>query len=345
RGLYPGRYAVMGRLRGALAATRFVRVRDDGEPQDQIEILLDGEEERRIELAVRPAASLSGSMVCTDGGSLPGATSIRALAPGDEDVDARDDPDLMTSALLAIDDQPLTGKHDDRFLAGPFEERQIQLALRPNGYAIWTWALSTEQREYAAVITTALGETDDLGTIQIECGPVAEVIPIVVDGSPLPDLRDVEVWAIATALRDNPEGHSVRPRVERRFDSVLLRDLPEGEIEIELTLSHPHFLPTAEQRWVFENEVERGRLVTLEPSLPSVGGAIVVFGAKGDTARLTGPEGLLRESEETDGSVRFVSVPAGVYRVEMCRDTACDEVRRVWDAAVVEIGETVKLDD
>ncbi|MDX1388000.1 MAG: hypothetical protein R3344_02365 [Acidobacteriota bacterium] len=343
-GLYPGRYAVMGRLRGALAATRFVRVMDDGKQKDEIEITLGGEEERRVELAVRPAASVSGSLACTDGGSLPGATSIRALPPGNDDIDRREDPDLTENALLTVDDLALTGKHGDRFLAGPFEERPIQLALRPSGYAIWTWALSTEQREYAAVLTTSLGDTDDLGTIQIECGPAAEAIPVVGNESPLPDLRDVEVRATATALRDNPQRRSVRPRIEQHADSVLLRDLPEGKIEIELVLSHPHFLPTDEQRWVFESEIDRGRLVIVEPDIPAIGGAIVVPGTDGNTARLGGAGDFVRETDVEDNRARFVSVPAGTYRVELCADADCAEVRRVWEKIVVEVGETLTLD-
>jgi protocatechuate 3,4-dioxygenase beta subunit len=343
-GLYPGRYALRGRLRGALAATRFVRVIDDGEQHDEIELELGNEKERHIDLAVRPAASLSGTLACTDGGSLPGATSIRALLPEVDELDRREDPDLTLDALLALDDQPLTGKHLDRFLAGPLEETRLQLALRPSGYGTWTWALSTEQREHAAVISTSLGETDDLGTIRIECGPAAEAVPTVTDGSPLPDLRDVDVHATATALRGNPNRDSVRPRVESLPGSVLLRDLPEGEIELEVVLSHPHFLPTEEQLWIFEREVQRGWLIAIQPEVPSIGGAILMVGLEGALVRLGGLDGLLRTVEVEDGRAWFVSLPAGPYRAELCADTACADVRRVWETAVVKTGHTLTLD-
>jgi hypothetical protein len=79
-GLYAGDYRVAGRVTGEMGGRRFVRMdRGEGKPAEEMEVRLREAERVDLDMLVLPAASLSGSLACSDEGSLPARASFRVF--------------------------------------------------------------------------------------------------------------------------------------------------------------------------------------------------------------------------------------------------------------------------
>lgn len=342
-GLYPGLHRVTGRLLGAQAVTRFVRVgRAGSEVGDDVEVALGPAQRFETRMLVLPAASVAGSIACTDGGQFPPGASIRIFEAGAPGGDPREDAELREGSSVALDEMPLTGRRLDAFLAGPIEDGSYQVALRPTGFGRWSWAMDGEQRERAALLHVTKGEPSEIGLVSLDCEPAAEFRFFIADESPLPDLRDAGVAASVTPLQGNPEGEALEPRIELRRDSILLRELPEGKIAIRLRVNHPYFLPVADVEVELETELHRGWLDDEPVVVDGLGGAIRIRG-DGGSARLVA-EGVARRRQPLErGRTLFGSLPPGSYRVELCDSTACGGSRGEWDSVIVEPGRTTYL--
>jgi hypothetical protein len=339
-GLYPGAYRLQGRLTGALAATRFVKVgRPDGTKQDDVDMMVDPGADIDLELFVLPAASVTGSVACVDDGRLPGAASLRVFGLHDANEGRRGDPELLAGAALALDDVRLGGRFLDKFIAGPLEEGAYQLAVRPTGFGAWTWAFGTERREAGAVVDMEIGESTEVGFVELDCQAGIELRPRVMDGTSLPDMREAEVEARVGIGLDGDEIVWREPRVEQERDAVLLRGLPEGAVRLEVTIRHPHFLPGDELAWTDELELERGWLLPRELEVGGVGGAVVVRSERGPW-RLVSDEGPRpRRAETIAGRATFSSLTPGTYRLERCVDRECSSIADT-EQVRVEIGRT-----
>ena len=130
-------------------------------------------------------------------------------------------------------------------------------------------------------------------------------------------------------------------KVERRVlvaekdrDRVMLRELPEGEWTLDVTMSHPFFVPAGPIHLSVSVKLERGALVRERVEIVSVGGA-VAFEASSGAARLTGRDGVARIAAAKDGTIAIDGVAPGSYAVEMCEDAACARVVRRWEGVQV----------
>jgi hypothetical protein len=172
----------------------------------------------------------------------------------------------------------------------------------------------------------------DLATVPMFCGPAIELRPTVLSRDPLPDLTLATV--VAALTRTSRDGKAERRVVsaERDPDRVVLRELPEGEWTLEVTMSHPYFVPSAPVHLSVPLKLERGALVRASVDVASIGGAIVIETATG-VARLSGPDGAVRVESARDGTIAINGVVPGIYHVDLCEDSVCTRVSRRWDEA------------
>lgn len=360
---WPGPYRATAELTGPRAGTRFVRFQPErGAPVDELELeLTPGTEERKVEMVVQPAANLTGELVCLTDRRLPGAASLVAVPgvedPDDEappaerlpaDGDAAEQP--WPASALWLPDQPLRGERRNGFVAGPLEADAYRFAVRPAGFDRWTWAPGAEQRARASAIPVAEGEAVDLGILPIDCGPAIRIAPRVTGKLPLPDLRELGgdpdlVVLDGTVTHDRRDRRVQRATVEADRDSVVLRELPEGQARLEVTLVHGYFLPTPDLTFAVEGPLEPGLTLHAAPVVPGIGGMVEVRvePRTAAAARLLPENGPARVTPTAEGVAVFPSVPAGPHRVELCADAACATVLRAWDDVAVEPLTTVTL--
>lgn len=340
-GLSAGPYDVTPVLSGAAASTAVISiVAGEGSAEKSVVLRLEEHERKEVSVRVRPAASLSGHLVCTDGGTLPRQADacLLGLPAGDEDA-ARDACRHPVKPSASV---TLSGDRQDAFLVGPLTPGSFRLALRPRGYTNWTWVLGTPDGAQAAVVQVNGNDNVELGTIPVLCGPSVEFRPTVLSRDPLPDLTLAVVSAELT--RKSTEGKIERRVVpaERSRERVVIRELPEGEWTLSLSMSHPFFLPALPVRLSVPFKLERGVQVRAGVEIVSVGGAVLVDAPAG-VARLTDPDGVKRLEPAKDGRVAIDGVAPGAYRVEMCEDDACARVIRRWDGVRVVRGAKVVL--
>ncbi len=107
-------------------------------------------------------------------------------------------------------------------------------------------------------------------------------------------------------------------------------------------MSHPFFVPAIPLHLSIPVELERGMQIRADVEVAFVGGAIVIEAPSG-SARLTGPDGVMRVTEAKDGTIAIDGVAPGSYRVELCEDAACARVVRRWDEVRVVRGEKAVL--
>src|SRR5262249_54119388 len=150
------------------------------------------DKDQREEIAIRllPAASGSARLACLDGGPLPELVSFRILPPPIMGDDREWHPDLDQDALLKGDHAVLKGRLRDGVVVGPLGSGSYAVAVRPEGFDRWTFVPGTEDPSRALPVTLEEGQTTDLGVLYIDCGPTIAVVPEVMTGAPLPDLRD-----------------------------------------------------------------------------------------------------------------------------------------------------------
>jgi hypothetical protein len=341
-GLAGGTYRVKPVLSGAVASAGVISVASgEGAGQKDVELHLGEHETKELSLRVLPAPSLAGRLHCADGGLLPqqAEACVLGLPPEDEDELARE---TCRKPMIPSKEVALSGDRHDTFRVGPLTEGSYRLGLRPHGYAQWTWALGTPDGARAAV-TQVLGTAAvDLGDIAVLCGPVVEVRPKVSSSDPLPDLRTAKVEAELTQMTREGKTERRKLTVERDRERVVLRELPEGEWTLDLTMSHPFFVPPAPVTLRTKVKLERGRLVRTGVEVAAIGGAVVIEAPTG-AARLSGSDGVSRLATANDGSIAIDGVAPDSYHVEMCEDVRCARVVKSWDAVRVPQGQRVTL--
>ena len=366
KGLYPGLYRATAKLQGEMAATHFVEIfgvhsgllsveKKPGagelysaidDPIDEVELEL--AEAISLDLRVLPAATLQFALACIDGDPLSDSTAVRVFPIGEPHRLRQNDPDLLDGAWLALDGVPLGGVLQDRLLVGPLETDALQIAVRPTGFGLWTWAYGVEQRDDAASFITLIGRNDDVGSIEIECAPSIELLAETGDRGALPDLSLTEFKGEAIPLdaAGEKDGTSYRPRLQVDPSQLLLRNFDVGRVHLVGTLHHPHWLPKSSIELDLDAELEQGQLVPAAFWIPAVGGAVRVFGEVFG-ARLINLQDPEAEAgsvvKRSEGMILIESVPTGQYRVEACADTLCAKPLQVWDDVRVERGVTTKV--
>lgn len=341
-GLAAGTYNVTPVLSGSAASTTTIGIAaGDGAVAKNVELHLDERDRKELSIRVRAAAALAGRLACTDDGLLPHQADacILGLPGGDEDDDARD---ACKKPVIPAASVTLSGDRHDEFVVGPLIPGSFRLGLRPRGYTSFTWVLGTPDGEQAAVVQINEVGLVDLGTIPVLCGPAVLVRPTVLSRDPLPDLTLATVSAELT--RPSPDGKVERRVVtaERSRERVTIRELPEGEWTLDLTMSHPFFVPALPVRLSVPVKLERGVQLQAGVEIVAVGGAVAIEAASG-TARLSGPDGQTRLEPAKDGRVTIDGVALGSYRVELCEDPSCGRVLRRWDRVQVIRGKRVVL--
>jgi len=341
-GLVAGEYEVTPVLSRSAASTALINdVAGSGTAEKSVVLHLGEHDRKDVIIRVRPAASLAGQLVCTDGGLLPrqADTCVLGLPAGDEDDAARDG---CSRPVIPSASVTLSGDRQNAFLVGPLTPGSFRLALRPRGYTNWTWVLGTPDGEQAAVVQVNGNDAVELGSIPVLCGPAVEVKPTVLSRDPLPDLTLALVSAELT--RTSPEGKVERRVVtaERGRERVAIRELPEGEWTLDLSMSHPFFVPALPVRLSLPVKLDRGVQLRAGVEIVSAGGAVVIDSPAG-SARVTGPDGKPRLESATDGRIAIDGVVPGSYRVELCEDASCARVLKQWDAVQVVRGKKLVL--
>jgi hypothetical protein len=341
-GLAAGAYGVTPVLSGAIASGAVASIGSASGPgQKDVVVRLGEHDVQELSVRVLPAPSLNGRLACFDGGLLPHQADACVLGPpaaeeDDATREACEKPVISTGPIV------LTGDRRDTFRVGPLQDGAYRLGLRPRGYSRWTWALGTPDGTQAALVQVIGTDAVDLGTIPVFCGPAVEVRPTVRSRAPLPDLTMAMVAAELT--RSSPYGKAERRAVapEKNRDRVMFRELPEGEWTLDVTMSHPFFVPAGPIHLSVPVKLERGASLRAGAEITDVGGA-VVFDAPSAAARLSGPDGVARIVSAKDGSIVVEGVTAGAYDVELCEDAQCAHVVRRWDAVRVVRGQKLVL--
>ena len=361
RGLYPGTYLTRARLRGERGTRGVIALGADGDDLErELEIEIAGTETVSLVGRMLPAASLSASLVCSDGWDLPDTVAVRVIdAYGAEprDFDLGEAAGAGPELAFADDAVLLGGRLRDRLTVGPFEQGVYYLALKPDGFDRWTWAFETHDADYAAKLQIDLAEGSasegsgalvdiDLGQLQVECAPAIDLLPEVAGATPegkkiaFPDVREVTVSASFFDLEIEKEVKR-RLSIIRRDGRIRLRDCPGGQLRLDFTLAHPHLLPEPELTWQLEIELERGDYREIVPEVEALGGSIRIAGA-GASATLRGPDGVERRVSFENGEAEIASLIPGRYRLEVSGPE--DEPIRVWRVLEVRAGEMLRLD-
>ena len=379
-GFYPGSYRARAKLKGehgsrgliVLGRVGGAKLERDGE------LGIDGAETVELEGRMLPAASLSASLLCSDGWDLPDTVAVRVFDAydGERELDPRDfEPDTVTGddpgIAFANAGLILAGRTRDALSVGPFEQGVYYLALKPQDFDRWTWAFEAHEAAGASklqidVTDSGLGTEGalgniDLGLFAVECAPAIDLLPAVagavlpessgslaVEGGEegvapavtFPDIREVEVDARFFDL-DTDQQVGRRLSILRRDGKIQLRNCPGGRLRLDFTLSHPHFLPEPSLTWQVEMELERGMYRQIVTEVEALGGAIVIAGA-GGSATLRGANDLRRHARFEAGEVLFPSLVPGRYEVEV--SGIDDETERAWRDLEVRAGETLHLE-
>ena len=334
-GAWPGKYRVRGELQEPDRPTRFVRFdQGHGRVAQELEISLSAGADRELDVLVLPAANLTGRLGCADGRELPGTATSLVLPAGRELATLRAS-ELESEAELLLVDQPLAGELRDTFLAGPLDGGAYFLALRPKGFDRWTWALGTEQPGEASALQATLGDSIDVGYLEIDCGPAIRLAPTVRSGDPLPDLSDVHprkdaLWVSGQVKAGQTFREVSYATVDAYPDQLVLRGLPEGRARLTVTLRNGFFLPQPELVFRVEGELEEGRTLHGAPSILAVGGIVRLESEAGAAARLIAETEDPRIEPLSSGAAEFWSVPPGEYSLELCLDPDCAAVLQSW---------------
>ena len=341
-GLAGGTYEVRPVLSAAIASAAAATIAEgDRKNVESVVVVLADHDRMELRVRVRPAASFNGRLVCADGGLMPRQIDVCVLGLPSEDEDEAARETCAKPAIVTAT-SALSGERRDAFRVGPLKEGTYRLGLRPRGYDGWTWALGTPDGSRAAALQVNGTEAVDVGIVKALCGPAVEVRPSVRSRDPVPDLDAATV--VATLSRTDPGGKPERRvlSVERERDHVALRELPEGEWTLDVTIAHPFFVPDAPAHLAMPVKLERGRLVRAQVEVAAVGGAIEIDAPAG-AARLAGPDGSTRIEAARRGTIEFRGVAPGSYGVELCDDARCDRVARRWNEVHVVLGRKVAL--
>jgi len=344
-GLAPGRYRARAFLPEAEVGDRLVTIGRGGEDRGSAtEIAIDGEERVDLALHVVQAGKLIATLACTDGGPLPHDVTVRVLGlPGEGDHE--DDNAPWAGTVIPLATVALKGPKGDQIEIAPLDRGEYRLAVKPDGYGLWTWAPGTERRADAGLMNVERGETASAGRVSIRCGAGVRIVLRAKSEEPVPDLGPSRVKATLKRQAEPARKQESRKVVaETSADRILLRELPEGDAELDLTIDHPYFLPSAKIHGSFPVELVRGGITPVFLTVDAIGGAVRVRGT-GLTARLLAANGTARVARIADGAALFEGVAPGIYRAELCGNVGCSEILRAWDRVIVNIATTAELAD
>jgi len=341
KGLYAGDYRVTARISGELAGARFVRVQRGSEAaKDSLVVTLGEGETLDLVLLVLPAASLAGSLACSDHGTLPHEVAFRVF-----DSASPPDPgqggELREGSSLASDSIRLSGSALDLFRVGPLEPGAYIVAIRPKGDDYWTWPPRLLMPEQTIRFHLEEASSVDAGHLEIECGPVLMLVARIASQEPAPDLR-AGTLDVAASLETTPGRRADLPRdVDSYEDRFFARGLPEGKVRVSVHFRHPYLIPDEVELPATDLSLERGKLLRIELPFRAVGGLLEVQDAA--AARRISVAGEAVVGRAVAGKVSFPGSPAGIYRVERCGDPECAKIERSWDSVTVVAGRTVWL--
>ena len=355
RGVYPGRYRLTGTLEGKDATMFFAEFRNKGDIRWEREMKKEyrGAETDQIEIRLAPAGVLRATVHCSDGSDLPPEADILVL----DGLRAHEPEAWWEEAVHKTKAYVLEGDRRDGFHVGPLDRGAYHLLVRPQEHNRWTWALGTESPEEATVLSVVAGEPTDLGAIAIDCAPAVSVRPVAPEGVELPDLvatgiHDPLAELAGTLTIDGEQRELDRARLIAEPARVQFRDLPEGDVDLTVTVWNPFFLPGPALSVPIKTTLERGRTVEVSPRLEGIGGAIEI-----DVSQLQQPEvtiGAIRVVPLSDASadepakpwivevigslVLIPSLPSGVYNFDLCFDTECTDWLAFWQEVDIAAG-------
>lgn len=348
-GLHSGEAVLVARLAGADADRFIVDVREGGadaapDPRDDdpARLLLDLETgvTKDVRIRVRPAARVAISLDprCDD---LPREVEVVAV-PASRLQDAGDEVEpLLSEPTLRLPRLPRTGPGQLGVEAGPLETGRWIVAVKPDGFARWTFFPGSEVVEDIEPIEAIAGEVAVAESVDVDCDPLALLAVGVLAGGPGPDLRLADV--AATYLPAHDGGTPVTVKTRRLRTRVRLEHLPVGSGRLHIVLRHPHVLPEPELAVERDVTLVRAGLVRLEGQVAALGGALRVgTGAPFGAARRREQARPARIEPAREGLVLLPSLEPGEWIVEDCADAACAEILRE-RVAVVEVGKTANV--
>jgi hypothetical protein len=252
-----------------------------------------------LEIRLRPAVRLTGSLRCI--GELPAPRRASMHVHGEEEV-----------ALSS------EGEDFEGFSLGPLRPGAYRLAIEPEGVEYRSWASGALREEDGARIQVDEPGVVDLGTVEVECGPLLSF------GRRGIDLAGVD-WAagrLAIEIR-NAEGESIPVRIESHAAGFVVRGAPEGGVEIVVRATHPFLIPGEVSIGPVRRALERGRIASFEVPFEGVGGALEVR-ADGVAVRVTGEGGTTRIAPVEEGVAFFGGLAPGEWKIERCEEGGCE---------------------
>ena len=339
-GFYAGLHRLTGHGSGERRASSIVEVRLLGERwQEALEIELDERVPLRVEIRERPAARITASLDCADAWRLPETTAVRLLDGWSLDP---------TAPIITHETFSLTGRNLDRLVLGPLEAGTYVLGLRPEGFDRWTWVYGAANPTKAEGLLIEPGHQAnrrafDLGAVTFECGPAVDLLPRVRTGHPFPPWREIRMTARSVSQVDEEKGLRDLDLV-RRPRRLLVRDLNRGEQTLEITLEHPHFLPSHELLWELPMALERGMHREVDLVVDDLGGAIELRDAPaGTTAQVFREHHTVYSVPTRNDRLLLPSLLPGSWQLELCAEETCVDPL---DMGAVEVrrGETTVLE-
>lgn len=343
-GFHAGRYRLDAALEGSRRNSSFVELRGPGGAWGKtIEVDVADGGRMEVELRIVPAARIKGRLACEDRGPIPRMAAVVVLPSAVEATAAPDEAARDGGEGLVADRALLTGEARDTLVAGPLEEGAYRIAVKPGGYDRWTWAPDGEDSCDASIVPVERGAEKDLGSITVLCGPGVEIVPAIRSKQPIPDLTYGRALAVVKLKATDVPATAPREIAAKATSNLFsVRELPEGEVDLEVTVHHPYFLPGGDAHGVFPLKLERGHVVPVVVVVQAIGGAVRVRGA-GAAARLVPAEGEPRLASIVATGAVFEAVSPAAYRVDLCADPACAKVSRSWKDVAVTAAATVEL--
>lgn len=336
-GFVPGEYVVHAQIDESpqLDYIAKLRVDRDALASDLRVKLVDGKP-ATLQVVIVPAARLTATLVCLDGGALPFNSAfvwqLRADRPPPPDPTRLAEIPRSEAPFVSV---ALSGDRADQLVVSQLDPRRSHIAIAFTGMDRLNFPPGTEDPSLAQVIDLRADKPYDLGVIAVDCHPALQFSLKLGTERALLDLRNAEV-AAEYSVKEG-EWSTIEEVVAKR-ESIELRDLPEAAASVRITLRHAHLVPDAPLSWTVPSTAFiRGktlrRAFDLKPE--QIGGAI---------ARPTDVIALRLKSGERDWVVGDgTHLPAGRYEVAGCRDTECKQLTSSWSAIEVKVGETTTL--
>src|SRR5262249_41891692 len=108
-------------------------------------------------------------------------------------------------AVFTRDDVLLSGRDLDHLFVGPLPEGVYTMALRPQGFDRWTFTPGTEESARAVPLILDAGKSEDLGVVELDCGPTVRVEPEIQSQEAVPDLHEATLTVDVKRLPGAPK--------------------------------------------------------------------------------------------------------------------------------------------